>query len=226
MLEVFSEELKTPILLTMTAALGSGLMFAAASPVVALYLARSTSAASRIMGFLVTLPLVFPPIALGYILLVFLGSRGIGGWLSEFGMRIVFSDAAVVLAAFVAGLPLAVKPLVSALQSERVESLEFMARVHGAGSIRTFFSVTLPLVKAQWLSGLLLGVSRASGEVGITMMIGGNISGETNTLPLEIFNAVSRADFDSATALCVLLSGFTLILYSIVERLKKSAYKL
>ena len=226
MLEVFTEDLTKPILLTLTAAAGSGLMFAVFSPVAALYLARSTSAASRILGFIVTLPLVFPPIALGYILLVFLGSRGLGGFLSDYGIRIVFSEAAVVIAAFIAGLPLAVKPLVGALQSERIEALEFMARVHGAGAARTFFTVTLPLVRNQWLSGLLLGISRASGEVGITMMIGGNISGETNTLPLEIFNAVSRADFDSATALCMLLSSFTLVLYIAVERIQKSAYKL
>ena len=86
--------------------------------------------------------------------------------------------------------------------------------------------MTLPLVRGQILAGLLLGISRASGEVGITMMIGGNISGRTNTLSLEIFNAVSRADFDAATALCLLLSAFTLIIFAVLDRLQRRAQAL
>ena len=74
--------------------------------------------------------------------------------------------------------------------------------MHGAPPLTVYRKVTLPLVRGQILSGLLLGISRASGEVGITMMVGGNISDRTNTLSLEIWNAVSRADFDVATTLC------------------------
>lgn len=75
--------------------------------------------------------------------------------------------------------------------------------------------------RPQILSGLLLGVSRASGEVGITMMVGGNLSGKTNTLSLEIFNAVSRADFDAAAALCLVLSIFTILIFAVLEGLRR-----
>lgn len=100
------------------------------------------------------------------------------------------------------------------------------ACVHGANAVTVFRRVTLPLVRWQILAGLLLGIFRASGEVGITMMIGGNISGKTNTLSLEIFNAVSRADFDAATALCLLLSAFTLIIFAVLDRLQRRAQAL
>lgn len=75
--------------------------------------------------------------------------------------------------------------------------------------------------RPQILSGLLLGLSRASGEVGITMMVGGNLSGKTNTLSLEIFNAVSRADFDAAAALCLVLSIFTILIFAVLEGLRR-----
>ena len=88
---------------------------------------------------------------------------------------------------------------------------------------RVYRKVTLPLVRGQILSGLLLGISRASGEVGITMMVGGNISDRTNTLSLEIWNAVSRADFDVATTLCLLLSAFTLLIFIVLDRLQRRA---
>lgn len=66
-----------------------------------------------------------------------------------------------------------------------------------------------------------MGVSRASGEVGITMMVGGNLSGKTNTLSLEICNAVSRADFDAAAALCLVLSIFTILIFAVLEGLRR-----
>ena len=167
----------------------------------------------RALSFVVTLPLVFPPVALGYLLLLLFGRGGLlGGILDEAGLAIVFSENAVFLAAFIAGLPLVVRPIEAALSGERLKSLEFAACVHGANAVTVFRRVTLPL--------------RASGEVGITMMIGGNISGKTNTLSLEIFNAVSRADFDAATALCLLLSAFTLIIFAVLDRLQRRAQAL
>lgn len=193
----------------------------------ALLFSRRSAFWVRALSFVVTLPLVFPPVALGYLLLLLFGRGGLlGGILDEAGLAIVFSENAVFLAAFIAGLPLVVRPIEAALSGERLKSLEFAACVHGANAVTVFRRVTLPLVRWQILAGLLLGISRASGEVGITMMIGGNISGKTNTLSLEIFNAVSRADFDAATALCLLLSAFTLIIFAVLDRLQRRAQAL
>lgn len=81
--------------------------------------------------------------------------------------------------------------------------------------LTVFFRVTLSLIRTHILSGLLFVLTRASGEVGITMMLRGNLSGRTNTLSLEIFNAVSRA------ALCLVLSAFTLLVLVLLEALRR-----
>lgn len=170
-----------------------------------------------------TLPLVFPPIALGYILLVILGRTGpIGSLLERYAdFRIVFSQTGVFLAAFVAGLPLVIRPLHAALRDNNIILLEEAARVTGCGPVRTFLFVTVPLVRNSLASGLLLGTARASGEVGITMMLGGNISGRTNTLSLEVFNCVSRGEFEQATSLCILLAAAGFLLYIALEKLQR-----
>lgn len=95
-----------------------------------------------------------------------------------------------------------------------------------SGSACAVSAQPLPLIRTHILSGLLLGLTRASGEVGITMMLGGNLSGRTNTLSLEIFNAVSRADFDAATALCLVLSAFTLLVFVLLEALRRRSVAL
>ena len=161
----------------------------------------------RTLNFVVTLPLVFPPIALGYLLLM--------------ALRLIFSQAAVVLAAYIAGLPLVIKPVQAALGSETVRKLTEAARVTGAGPVAAFFLVVIPLIRTSLVVGLLLGVTRSFGEVGISLMLGGNIAQRTNTLSLEVFNAVSRGDFERATALCVLLACISLCLYLAIDQLQR-----
>lgn len=78
-----------------------------------------------------------------------------------------------------------------------------------------------PTVRNAVLSAFLLGTARASGEVGITMMLGGNVSDKTNRLSLEIYNAVGRGDFDTATALCAVLAAVALVLYAALELLRR-----
>ena len=218
-----SPELLFAVTLTAKTCAAAGAGFILFAPLLALLFSRRSAFWVRALSFVVTLPLVFPPVAL---LLLFGRGGLLGGILDEAGLAIVFSENAVFLAAFIAGLPLVVRPIEAALSGERLKSLEFAACVHGANAVTVFRRVTLPLVRGQILAGLLLGISRASGEVGITMMIGGNISGKTNTLSLEIFNAVSRADFDAATALCLLLSAFTLIIFAVLDRLQRRAQAL
>lgn len=175
----------------------------------------------RAVSFIITLPLVFPPVALGFILLTLLGRNGPVGRALEtlFGVRLVFSTAGVVFAAFVAGLPLVVRPLEAAMRRTELRRLREAARTLGCGPFKTFALVTVPQVGTTLLSGLLLGLARASGEVGITMMLGGNIAGRTSTLSLEIFNSVSQGEFDRAMALCVILAVAGLALYLALERL-------
>ena len=188
-----------PITLTLQAALTSLVLFAVIGVPLALYTARSKTSVSRAVLFLATLPLIFPPVALGYLLLLLLGINGpVGALLHE-----VF-----------AGLPLVIRPVKEAFESKTLLDLECAARVCGATPMTTFLRVTLPTVRNAVLSAFLLGTARASGEVGITMMLGGNVSDKTNTLSLEIYNAVGRGDFDTATALCAVLAAVALVLYA------------
>ena len=151
-----------------------------------------------------------------------LGQTGLGEPLQRlFGVRLIFSQAAVVLAAYIAGLPLVIKPVQAALGSETVRKLTEAARVTGAGPVAAFFLVVIPLIHTSLVVGLLLGVTRSFGEVGISLMLGGNIAQRTNTLSLEVFNAVSRGDFERATALCVLLACISLCLYLAIDQLQR-----
>ncbi|MDD4160796.1 MAG: ABC transporter permease subunit [Synergistaceae bacterium] len=211
-----------PICLTIKTCIVSIMMFLLAGVPLALWISRSDGVIPKLVSFFVTLPLVFPPVALGYILLMTLGRAGIGGALEEYtGFRIVFSQTGVFLAAFIAGLPMLVRPLQAALGGENIIKLEEAARVTGCGPFRTFIFITVPLVRSTIASGLLLGSARATGEVGITMMLGGNISGRTNTISLEIFNRVSRGEFDEAGDLCLLLAIAGLLLFIALEKIHK-----
>lgn len=216
-------DLLFPITLTLQAAFSSLVLFAVIGVPLALYTARSKTRLSRAVLFIATLPLIFPPVALGYLLLLLLGINGpVGSVLhNAFGTRIVFSKTAVTLAAFIAGLPLVIRPVKEAFESKTLLDLECAARVCGATPLTTFLRVILPTVRNAVLSAFLLGTARASGEVGITMMLGGNVSDKTNTLSLEIYNSVGRGDFDTATALCAVLAAVALVLYAALELLRR-----
>ena len=203
-----------PLLLTAKTCAVSLLLFLLLAVPLSYWLAGKRGIFAKAVELFVTLPLVFPPIALGYMLLVVLGRNGwIGQFLETFGLKMVFSQTGVNLAAFVAGLPLVVKPLQAAFGTPEARDLEEAARVCGLRNFKTFFFISVPLCTKTLLAALLLGLARASGEVGITMMLGGNISGRTNTLSLEIFNSVSRGDFDSAAFLCTILAAFAALIY-------------
>lgn len=174
------------------------------------------------LDFLVTLPLVFPPIATGFLLLMLLGRRGmIGGFLQKtMGLEMIFSFWSVVLAAFIAGLPLVVKPVQAAIRGETTRLIE-AAYVLGKSPATTFFKVVLPSIRKSILIGLSLAFARSLGEVGVTLMLGGNISGKTSTISLEVYNAVFTGEYDRAFVLVFLLGTVSLLLILLTRRLAK-----
>jgi molybdate transport system permease protein len=173
-----------------------------------------------VLDALVTLPLVFPPMALGFVLLLLLGRRGpLGAILQSCcDMSLVFSVPGVVLAAFVAGLPLVVKPVQTALESLSARLGE-VARTLGRREWEIALFVLLPNVRRALVTGLVLGLGRSLGEVGITLMLGGNIVGRTNTLSLEIYNAVFAADYSRGIVLTGLLAAASLLVFWSMRRL-------
>lgn len=172
------------------------------------------------LDFLVTLPLVFPPIATGFLLLMLLGRRSmIGGFLQKtIGLEMIFSFWSVVLAAFIAGLPLVVKPVQASILGKTTRLIE-AAYVLGKSPATTFFKVVLPSIRKSILIGLSLAFARSLGEVGVTLMLGGNISGKTSTISLEVYNAVFTGEYDRALVLVVFLGTVSLLLIILTRRL-------
>ncbi len=154
-------------------------------------LARTTFPGKIILDGLVHLPLVVPPVATGYLLLVLLGVNGaIGGWLNEqLGIRLVFTWQGAAVVAAVMGFPLLVRAL--RLSIEAIDQgLIQAARTLGASPMRVFVTIILPLVSPGLIAGSLLAFSRALGEFGATIAFVGNIPGETQTLPLALYSAL------------------------------------
>jgi molybdate transport system permease protein len=154
-------------------------------------LARKNFKMKWLLDGFVHLPLVLPPVTIGYILLIVLGVRGVvGGFLlNHFGIRISFTFWAAVLASIVVSFPLVVRAIKIAIEMVDVE-LESAARTLGAGPWKTFFTITVPLSLPGILSGFILSFARCLGEFGATITFAGNITGETQTLPLAIYSAM------------------------------------
>ncbi|TDI25846.1 MAG: molybdate ABC transporter permease subunit [Acidobacteria bacterium] len=149
-------------------------------------LARRRFPGRAVLETLVSLPLVLPPVATGYLLLRLLGPRGpIGAWLERVGIEVMFTWRAVVVAMAVMGLPLLVRAARAGF--EQVDQrYEQIAATLGAGPARVFFTVSLPLARRGVLAGALLGFSRALGEFGATIMLAGFLP-STRTIAVAIW---------------------------------------
>lgn len=157
---------------------------------------------------LITLPLVLPPVVTGLVLLKLFGRRGaIGHWLhGALGLDVVFTWRAVVVALSVMSLPLFVWAARTAFE-EVNPSFEQMGRTLGAGEWRIFFTITLPLAKRGVLAGTMLAMARALGEFGATIMVAGNIPGETTTLSVAIYQYVQLGEDSHAWLLAAVSAG-------------------
>ena len=150
-------------------------------------LARRHGPGRSLAETLLTLPLVLPPTAVGFLLLELLrGSRPIGRLLDHMGIELLFTWKAVVLATAVMSFPLLVRPALAAFENVDPKLLG-MARSLGSGRAAVFRRVALPLAWRGILAGTLLAFSRALGEFGATILIAGSIPGRTRTLALAIF---------------------------------------
>lgn len=158
-------------------------------------LARHDWRGKSLFETFVVLPLVMPPIATGLILLKCFGRHGpIGGWLyGHFGIDVVFTWRGVVIALAVMSFPLFVRSARVAFE-EVNPRLEQIARTLGASPWRVFYSITVPLARRGLAAGLILAFARALGEFGATIMVAGNIPGETSTLSLAIYQAVQLGE--------------------------------
>ena len=159
------------------------------------------------------LPMILPPSIVGYLLLKLLGKRGpIGAFLLDtFGIQVVFTWIACVIAATVVALPLMYQNAKGAFQSVD-PTLEIAARTLGSSSFKVFRTVTMPLSIPGIVSGIVLTFARALGEFGATLMLAGNIPGRTQTIPTAIYYSVVTGKEDEAMNLVVVMVIFSFAL--------------
>lgn len=198
----------------------------AALPIAFLFaflLARRQFPGKLLVDGLVHLPLVLPPVVVGWLLLIGFGRHGpIGGWLYEmFGISLMFRWTGAALAAAVMAFPLMVRAL--RLGFESVDRrLEQAARTLGAGRTRVFLTVTLPLALPAVLTATILGFARSLGEFGATITFVSNIPGETRTLPIAIYSALQIPGGETVAAhlaiVSILLSLGALVLSEALAR--------
>ncbi|HEU4623342.1 MAG TPA: molybdate ABC transporter permease subunit [Steroidobacteraceae bacterium] len=155
----------------------------------------------------VHLPLVLPPVAVGYVLLVLFGTRGpIGKWLYEtFNIELVFTTSGAALATAVMTFPLMVRAIRIALENVD-RGLEAAARTLGAGPFDRFATITLPLMLPGILAGAVTAFSASLGEFGAVITFVSNIPGETRTLPLALYTAIQSPGGDALAARLAILS--------------------
>lgn len=159
--------------------------------VLAWLLARRDWPGKSLVETVLALPLVMPPVATGLLLLKLLGRRGpVGSFLhTHFDLDIVFTWRGVLVALGVMSLPLLVRSARIAFEGVNPR-LEQIAATLGADHVRVLFTITLPLAARGILGGMILAFARALGEFGATIMVAGNIPGETSTVSLAIYQSV------------------------------------
>lgn len=169
-------------------------------------LVRKNFVGKSLLDGLIHLPLVLPPVVIGYLLLVLMGRRGIvGQWLYEtIGFSFSFNWKGAALASAIVAFPLLVRAI--RLSLELVDQrLEDAARTLGASPWRVFYSITLPLIMPGVLSGVVLAFARSLGEFGATITFVSNIPGETQTIPLAMFAFLETpGEEHSAMRLCII----------------------
>jgi len=186
--------------------------------VLAAYMMRSLDFPGKaVLESLFTLPLVLPPVVVGFLLLILIGKQGPIGILLKkyFDIQLIFTQSAAVLAGTVVSFPLMYQSTKAAFESID-KTLEDAARTLGASEWRVFWTVTIPLSWSGLISGLVLSFSRTLGEFGATIMIAGNIPGKTQTIPLAIYFATESNDLTTAGVYVIIISAITFsIIYSL-----------
>ncbi|HET8691641.1 MAG TPA: molybdate ABC transporter permease subunit [Steroidobacteraceae bacterium] len=201
------EVLRQALLLSLSVAGRSVLFSLPFAVLVAWLLARRRFVGRTVFDAFVHLPLVLPPVVVGYLLLLLFGVRGpVGGWLDrQFGVQLVFTTAGAALATAVMSFPLMVRTIRLSLESVD-RRLEDAARTLGAGPFDRFFSVTLPLMLPGVLAGAVTAFAAGLGQFGAVITFVSNIPGETRTLPLALYTAIQTPGGEGLAARIAIVS--------------------
>ena len=190
---------------------------------IAWFLARCQSGWKEPLAALIAMPLVLPPTALGFYLLLALGPDGPGGWLANlWGERsLAFSFTGLVIGSMVYSLPFVVQPIRNAFESIREPTLE-AARTLGATPTDIFFRLALPLAQRGILPGAILAFAHTIGEFGVILMIGGDIPGETRVASVALYDFVEALEWGKAHILAAGMIAFSFLVVLTALMLSKN----
>jgi molybdate transport system permease protein len=194
----------------------SAILFVVGTPL-AYWLAYSHWRGKFLVESIVALPLVLPPTVLGFYVLVAMGPRGPLGklWFAAFGHGLAFTFAGLVFASVLYSLPFAVQPLVASFESVDRKLLD-ASSVLGAGALRTFSRVILPMSVPGVVTALVLGFAHTLGEFGVVLMVGGNLAGVTRTVSIDIYDHVQSLEYAQANRMALVLLIFSFVVLSVV----------
>jgi molybdate transport system permease protein len=188
----------------------------------AYWLAQSPWRGKFLLEAIVALPLVLPPTVLGFYLLVAMGPRGPLGkfWQSFFGHGLAFTFEGLVLASALYSLPFAVQPLLASFEGVDCKLLDASA-VLGAGKLRTFCRVILPLSIPGVVTALVLSFAHTIGEFGVVLMVGGNLPGVTRTVSIDIYDHVQSLEYADANRMALVLLAISFFVLAVVYALNR-----
>jgi molybdate transport system permease protein len=183
-------------------------------------LAKRRFRGKELLDAFLTLPMVLPPTVTGYYLILLLGKRGLLGepLYALTGWTVTFTWTAAVIASTVVALPLMIRSARASIESVNPD-YEIASFIMGKSELETFFRITLPLARKGILAGIILSFARAFGEFGATLMLAGNIPGKTQTMPLAIYEAVASGEDAQAKWLALILTGISVMVVYITNRL-------
>ncbi len=212
-----------PVLLTIRVATVATLLSLGAGLGLAWLLARRDFRGKNLLDALTTIPMVMPPTVLGYYLLIALGRQSpIGHLLDAIGWPLVFTWRGAAVAAAVAAFPLLAQAARAGFESVD-RQLEDMARTLGRSEWNIFCTVTLPLAWRSILAGTILAFAKAMGEFGATLMVAGNIPGQTQTMAIAIYDLVQAGRQAEANLMVLIMTvmavGLVIIARSITQAL-------
>ncbi|MCI8284701.1 MAG: ABC transporter permease subunit [Firmicutes bacterium] len=219
-----SEEVRFALGLSLRTSLTSTLICMLTGIPAAYALVKTRFAARHLFSVIIELPLSIPNIMLGLSLLLMFSS-GIGRALSEHGFRVIFNVNGIIMAHILVNLPFVIRMIKTAFMNVDPK-VEIVAGSLGAGRLRTFFLITLPLAKNAVIGAAILAWSRALGEFGATLMLVGATRMKTETLPTSIYLNMATGDTGPAMACAMILlaiSGISLMLANFINGEHKKA---
>jgi molybdate transport system permease protein len=207
---LLSREIQFAIKLSFFTSVISTLMCIIFSIPVAYGMVRLNFPGKRLVNTILEIPMALPPIVAGVALLILFGNTAFGNFLSDAGLKFVFTVQGIIMAQFFVNVPYMLR-IIKATVEDIDPRLEFVARTLGCNRMQSFFKVTLPLAKNGLLAGIVITWARAIGEFGAALMLAGATRLKTETLPVSLFLNMSTGDLELAMAAASILIIISLL---------------